>query len=265
MISPDILEAGDKDKPKTSTKQLVLPAGSCFWGIVIRKERWSFSWYGWLVVALVLLLGAVGFSHAIFPFLAVTHRVDSDVLVVEGWVHEYAIRTAISEFQSGHYHRVFTTGGPVAGMGGYTNDYNTSASVGAGRLKAAGLPPEFVQMVPSRINDRDRTYSAALALRNWFREHHAGVQSINVVTEDVHARRSRLLFQEAFGPGVKVGIISIPNPDYDSTHWWRYSEGVKEIISEGAAYIYASLFFYPADRHKKKRQWKLPSPVADDR
>ena len=254
MISPDILEAGDKDKPKTSTKQSVLPAGSCLGGIVIRKERWSFSWYGWLVVALVLLLGAVGLVHTIFPFLAVTHRVDSDVLVVEGWVHEYAIRTAISEFQSGHYQRVFTTGGPVAGMGGYTNDYNTSASVGAGRLKAAGLSPEFVQMVPSRINDRDRTYSAALALHNWFREHHAGVQSINVVTEDVHARRSRLLFQKAFGPGVKVGIISIPNPDYDSIHWWRYSEGVKEIISEGAAYIYASLFFYPADPPQEEKK-----------
>ena len=252
MISPDILEAGGKEKPKTSTKQLVRPTGRRFLGIIIRKERWSFSWYGWLVVALVLLLGTVGLVHTIFPFLAVTHRVDSNVLVVEGWVHEYAIRTAISEFQSGHYQRVFTTGGPVAGMGGYTNDYNTSASVGAGRLKAAGLSPEFVQMVPSRINDRDRTYSAALALRDWFREHHSAVQSINVVTEDVHARRSRLLFQKAFGPGVNVGIISIRNPDYDSTHWWRYSEGVKEIISEGAAYIYARLFFYPDSPQEEK-------------
>ena len=145
-------------------------------------------------------------------------------------------------------------------MGGYTNDYNTSAGVGAGRLKAAGLSPQFVQMVPSRINDRDRTYSAALALHNWFREHHAGVQSINVVTEDVHARRSRLLFQKAFGPGVKVGIISIPNPDYDSIHWWRYSEGVKEIISEGAAYIYARLFFYPADSPQKEKTVEASQP-----
>jgi uncharacterized SAM-binding protein YcdF (DUF218 family) len=245
MISPDVLEAGDKDKPKTTTKQLVLPAGRRWGGIVIRKERWNFSWYGWMVVALMLLLGAVGLVHTIFPFLAVTHRVDADVLVVEGWVHEYAIRTAISEFQTSHYQRVFTTGGPIAGMGGYTNDYNTSASLGAGRLKAAGLSPEFVQMVPSRINDRDRTYSAALALRNWFREHHAGVRSINVVTEDVHARRSRLLFQKAFGPGVNVGIISIPNPDYDSTHWWRYSEGVREVVSESVAYVYAKFFFWP--------------------
>ena len=58
------------------------------------------------MVALVLLLGAIGLVHTIFPFLAVTHRVDADVLVVEGWVHEHAIRTAISEFQSGHYQRV---------------------------------------------------------------------------------------------------------------------------------------------------------------
>lgn len=260
MISPDILETCDKDKPKTSTKELVLPSGRRFLGIIIRKERWSFSWYGWLVVALVLLLGTVGLVHSIFPFLAVTHRVDSDVLVVEGWVHEYAIRTAISEFQSGHYQRVFTTGGPVVGMGGYTNDYNPSASVGASRLKAAGFSPEFVQMIPSRINDRDRTYSAALALRNWFREHHAGVQSINVVTEDVHARRSRLLFQKAFGPGMNVGIISIPNPDYDSTHWWRYSEGVKEIVSEGAAYIYARLFFYPADSPQEEKTEEASQP-----
>jgi len=246
MISPDILEGGGKYKPKTSTKQLIRPAGRRFLGIIIRKERWSFSWYGWLVVALVLLLGTVGLVHSIFPFLAVTHRLDSDVLVVEGWVPQFAIDAAAREFRSGAYSIAYTTGGPVVGMGDYTNDYNTSARVGADRLKAAGLSPKFVQMVPSRINDRDRTYSAALALRDCFREHHAAVQSVNVVTEGVHARRSRLLFQEAFGPGVNVGIISIPNPDYDSTRWWRYSEGVRDVVSESVAYLYAKFFFWPA-------------------
>ncbi|PYV68416.1 MAG: cytosine deaminase, partial [Acidobacteria bacterium] len=63
--------------------------------------------------------------------MAVTHRVDTNVLVVEGWVHEYAIRAALKEFQGSHYQRVLTTGGPVEGTGGYINDYQTSASVGA--------------------------------------------------------------------------------------------------------------------------------------
>jgi len=182
----------------------------------------------------------------IYPFLAVTQRADMDALVVEGWVHEYAIRAAINEFNAGHYQRVFTTGGPIVGMGGYANDYNTSASVSAGRLRADGFSPDLIQMVPSQVSGRDRTYSAGRALRDWFSEHDMTVRGINVVTEDVHARRTRLLFQKALGDGIKVGIIAVPNPDYDSKYWWRYSDGVREVIGESIAYIYARLFFWPS-------------------
>jgi hypothetical protein len=56
-------------------------------------------------------------------------------------------------------------------MGGYTNDYNTLASVAAARLRAAGLSPEVVRVVPSRVTERDRTYAAAVALRDWLRGH----------------------------------------------------------------------------------------------
>lgn len=191
---------------------------------------------------------AVSLTYAAYPFLGVTHRVSADTLVVEGWVREYAIRAAVNEFQAGHYKRVFTTGGPVEGAGGYTNDYNTSANQGAAQLQTEGLSSDVVQAVPTRISDRDRTYSAARALQDWFSEHHATLRGINVVTEDVHARRSRLLFQEAFGRGVSVGIIAVPNPDYDANHWWRYSEGVRDVISEGIAYVYAKFFFWPRQR-----------------
>jgi hypothetical protein len=80
-------------------------------------------------------------------------------------------------------------------------------------------------------------------LRDWFCEHHLSVHDINVVTESVHARRTRLLFQEAFGDGVLVGIIAVPDPDYDANHWWRYSEGVREVIGETIAYAYAKCFW----------------------
>jgi uncharacterized SAM-binding protein YcdF (DUF218 family) len=168
---------------------------------------------------------------------------------VEGWIHLYAIRASAEEFKAGSYQRIFTTGGPVVGSGGYVNDYQTSASVGADLLVKIRVPVELVQMVPSHVTGRDRTYSSAVALRDWFRDQNIGVHSINVVTEDVHARRTRLLFQEAFGKNVPVGIIAVPNPDYDSKHWWRYSEGVRDVFSEGIAYIYAKLFFYPLENH----------------
>jgi DUF218 domain. len=225
---------------------LLVSSNSRIFGLLNRKKRWGLSWKGWLVIGLLVIGLAIWSACGVYPFLAVTHRVDTDTLVVEGWVHQYAIRAAINEFRAGHYQRVFTTGGPVVGMGGYINDYNTSASLGAGRLRAEGFSPDLVQMVPSRVSDRDRTYSAAIALRDWFTEHHVAVHGINVVTEDVHARRSRLLFQEALGPGVKIGIVAVPNPDYDARRWWRYSEGVKDVVSEGVAYVYAKLLFWPS-------------------
>ena len=221
------------------------------WGLLDRKERWSLSWRGRLILALILasallLVGALVLK-GVYPFLATTHRVNANILVVEGWIHEYAIRAALKEFQSNHYARIFTTGGPVEGTGGYINDYCTSASVGADLLRKNGLANGSVQMVPSRVMDRDRTYGSAVALRNWFRDHNMAVSGIDVVTEDLHARRTRLLFQKALGDKLTVGVIAIANPDYDAKHWWSYSEGVKQVVSEATAYIYTRFLFYPSE------------------
>jgi uncharacterized SAM-binding protein YcdF (DUF218 family) len=186
--------------------------------------------------------------RGIHPFLAQTYRVDADVLVVEGWVHPYAIRAAVDEFSTHDYRMVFTTGGPVSGKGGYVNDFQTSASVGAESLVRSGLPSGVVQMVPSHEIGRDRTYSSAVALRNWINDHKVRILGFNIVTEGAHARRSRLMFQRAFGPKVKVGVISIPSPDFDARHWWYYSEGTEEVIGETIGYLYAK-FFFPQTRH----------------
>jgi uncharacterized SAM-binding protein YcdF (DUF218 family) len=219
--------------------------------IFTKKERWGLSWFGCLVVAVIALavFGLIGLE--IHPFLAETHRVDSNNLVVEGWIHGYAIQMAVKEFKDGHYERVFTTGGPVEGSGGYISDACTLASVGAGRLRKFGVPPESLQMIPSREMDRDRTYGSAVALRNWLNEHNMPLHSINVLTEGAHARRTRLLFQKAFGDDVKVGVISVPSPDYDAKQWWHYSEGVREIIGEAIAYTYARFIFQPTESERR--------------
>jgi uncharacterized SAM-binding protein YcdF (DUF218 family) len=230
-------------RPPTITNAPALTTNKRLFGLATRRERWGPSWKGWLVIGLVVIGMAGLLTYASFPFLAVTHRVNADTLVVEGWIHPYAIRAAVNEFQAGHYERVFTTGGPVAGMGGYTNDYNTSATQAAAQLQAEGLSADLIQAVPARVTERDRTYSAARALSAWFSEHHSSVHAINVLTQDVHARRTRLLFERALGERTTVGIIAVPNPDYDARHWWRYSEGVRDVISEAIAYLYARFVF----------------------
>ena len=217
-----------------------------FWGIVERRERWSLSSRGWCLVAGIVVIVPLLFFWQAYSFLAVTHRENADVLVVEGWVNEHAIDVALREFQSNHYQRVFTTGGPVPGHGRYINDFYTSASVGADLLKKAGIPDESLEMVPSRTVARERTYNSAVALRDWFRNHNLQIHSFNVLTEDCHARRTRLLYQKAFGGKFVVGIIAVSNSDYDSKDWWRYSDGVREVIGESIAYVYAKFFFYPS-------------------
>ena len=192
------------------------PRQSALGGLLVRQYRWGLS------------------GRARFCLLII--------------VLTFAIQVGAEEFNSHFYHRVFTTGGPVAGIGGYVNDYQTAASVGAGLLKKAGIPAEHVQMVPSHVIGRDRTYSSAIALRDWLREHDVEVRSLNIVTEGAHARRTRLLFEKALGPGVAVGVIAASSPDFNAKRWWRYSEGVEDVIDQSVAYVYARFFFLPSQK-----------------
>ena len=231
--APDLMPCYDKSSQK-------------LWGTLRRKERWALSWRGWLLVTSAVSAAAFFVFLNIQPYLAVTRRVNTNVLVVEGAIDRYGIRAGAEEFKNGSYERIFTTGGPMNGNGGYVNDYYTSASIAADNLKKFGIRDDLVQMVPSRVLARERTYSSAIALRDWFRDHNLPIHSFNVLTEACHARRTQLLYQEAFGKKVAVGIIAVSNPDYNPKDWWRYSDGVREVIGESIAYIYAKFFFYPS-------------------
>jgi DUF218 domain len=215
------------------------------WGLLNQKPRWSLSWRGWLLALFACVAFGTTALLTIYPFLAVTHREPTNVLVVEGWVNQATMRVAADEIRNGSYQQVFTTGGPVEGLGGYVSDYSTAANVGAGLLRKAGVPEELIHPVPSHVSGRDRTYNSAVALKNWLREHNVSVRAVNVLTEGAHARRTRLLFQEAVGTDIAVGIISVSSPDYDRKHWWRYSEGVREVVGETIAYVYAKFLFWP--------------------
>jgi len=217
-------------------------------GFIVRKERWDVLWYFCLVAASFIFLALCIVIVNLHSFLAVTQRVDTKVLVVEGWTHDYCVDAAVNEFKSGNYDHLLTTGVPVEGMGNSSAIHDTGDWQSAGSLRKAGLPSGKVQSVASQSVDRDRTYNSAVALRKWLHQHAPGVAGINVLTEDTHARRTRMLFQEALGPDILVGIISVPNPDYDATHWWRSSEGVREVSDESIAYVYAKLFFWPGSQ-----------------
>lgn len=210
-------------------------------GLLQRKPCWVPTLRGWLLILVCVASLALAVFFGLYSFLAPNQPVRSNVLVVEGWVADYALEFTAREFKSGHYTRLYSTGGPLSN-GSYLIEYQTFAELGAATLRAMGLASNAVVAVSAPNARVDRTYQSAVALRIWFENTGQPVKAINVVTIGAHARRTRLIYQRAFGEGVAIGVIAVPHADYDSKCWWRFSAGLRDIIGETSGYIYASLF-----------------------
>jgi hypothetical protein len=215
-------------------------------GLLRRRQCLVPTLRGWLLLALGLMALALVGLLGIGPFLAVTDPVRGGVLVVEGWEPDYMLELAIAEFKRDHYAKLFVTGLPLQ-QGAPLSEYKNHAYIGAATLVKLGMSTNDVQAVPTGNILRDRTYATALSLKHWLREHDMAVTKVNLLTGGPHARRSRLMFEKALGKGVTVGVIAIPADGYDERHWWRSSQGVRNIIDETLAYIYARLLFYPPE------------------
>jgi hypothetical protein len=215
-------------------------------GLLRRRQCWAPTWRGWAVLFLGLgILGFVG-CRAIHPFLAVNAPVSGGVLVVEGWASDDVLAEVIAEFNQNHFDKIYVTGGPVE-YGAPLVAYHTFAEAAAATLLKLGLSSNVIQAVPAPLVRKDRTYGCAAALNRWFRSHGGAPASIQLVTVGLHARRSRLMFQKALGKDVAVGVTAIPEKDYDPQHWWRSSVGVRSVISETMAYLYARFLFRPPE------------------
>lgn len=203
-----------------------------------RQEMWTLTGQGW-VIAMGAIASVIFFSIThLYPFLAVTSPIKTDVLVVEGWVTDYAVEQAFTEFKSGSYRQIFTTGGPVE-RGFYLVEYNNFAAIAGATLKKLGVQPEKVTVVPAPDVIKDRTHASAIALRQWLADSNSPIKSLNLLTSDAHARRSWRIFQQVLAPKIKVGIIAAKPVNYNPNKWWISSEGVRTVISETIAYIYA--------------------------
>lgn len=215
-----------------------------FRGLVERRERWGLTAKGKLLATLVVGLFACGFVFGAYDFLSVNDGGAGEVMVVEGWIGGRRIDSAAQAFKHGRYKcvvvvRDINAGGDKWSTGSWKADYIASD------LVQQGVPKEVVHALFCPVARRDRTYHCALAARQWLSEQGMAVRSVDVVTCATHARRSRLLFEKAFGSGVKIGVIAIEDPSYDPGRWWASSAGVRDVVGETVAYLYARLLFWP--------------------
>ena len=220
------------------------------WRLFRRRECIVPTLWGWIVFLLIAVVLAVLAVRGAYPFLAVSHPVQSNALVVEGWASDYALRETIAEFRRDHYRKLYVTGVPLE-SGAPLSEYKTFAELGAATLVRMGCDANAVQAVPAPAVRADRTYASAVALKNWFQRHGVAETNLNVVSIGPHSRRTRLLFAKAFGPEYKIGIISITSQTYNPRNWWHSSDGFRTVTGEAIAYAYARLIFRPVPLDEK--------------
>ena len=217
-----------------------------FGGLIKRKECWILTLRGWIALFISTAGIFVFVVISIHPFLAVNQPVSGEILVVEGWLPEYAFKKAIYEFRNHNYRLLITTGGPIP-YGTYISTYTSFAEFGSAILKNIGFDEKRLVAVSSPAVIKNRTYASAVSLKKWLNNSKLPVKSINVLSLGPHARRTWILFKKALGTGISIGIISVDNRAYDSTRWWKYSSGVRTIINETIAYFYARWMFDPKE------------------
>jgi len=210
---------------------------------LVYRPGWRLTWLGRFAVLVVLALLGWGAVLEAYPFLAPVQTVPSDSLVLEGWLPDYTLNTVIDQMKQGRYQRVYLTGGVIL-QAGPNAQLRTYPDLLRATLISRGVSPDLLVAVPCPAVSKDRTYASAVALRDWMASHHIACSAFNVVTQGPHARRSRLLFGKAFGPHCQIGVMPIAADDYDPAAWWRTSAGVREVVGEAIAYLYARCFFY---------------------
>lgn len=211
---------------------------------VRRREVWQLTWRARLLLLALIVGACVVLVRGIGGFLAVNEPVGARYLVVEGWMPQFTYEYAAELNRKYHYQRVIAVGA----MPDYALSNGTPREFAAvGSLVAAGIPESSIVEAMGGAVHQDRTYHSALNVRKWLASQHIESVSVDVLTLGPHARRSRLLFRQALGPGANVGVISVPDPRFDLAHWWRTSEGVRSIVGETIAYVYARFFFDPGE------------------
>ncbi|MBX3705484.1 MAG: YdcF family protein [Pseudomonadales bacterium] len=195
------------------------------------------TWRTWL---LLLVTGACGLTWAgrnAHEFLAISRPVATSVLVVEGWLPDYAVAYTIEEFKRGGYQLLITSGGPIE-RGAFLSEYGSHAALTAATLVRMGMDPARVAAAPADAALRNRTWASAVAVRDWLAANGMGHESVNVVSLGAHARRSLAVYRKVFGDGWAVGTLAVPDRDVDPAGWWRTSQGVKVTAVELLGWLY---------------------------
>ena len=180
-------------------------------------------------------------------FLAVNEPINADYLIVEGWLGKQELSQAYQAFNDGAYQYVIISGGPINDNFNFNLDVSNHAERAARYLLAIGLDEKKMAIVPAPYSARYRTFLGALMVRDWFSGESIVVESLDVFSGDVHSRRTRDLYQLAFGEQVNIGIYASEPKDFRLSQWWKSSNAAKSVATEAIGWLMVKCCFNPGE------------------
>lgn len=219
-----------------------------------QRQVWVPTVYGWLLLLFGSLATGLLLANTLYPFLAPQEPVGARVLVIEGWLAPEELDQAITAFKQGKYERIVTTGGPVSGWPGISQD-TSYAKLAADYLEQHGVSPDLVAAVPAPRSAQERTFLSAVMFRESVQKFGITLDAVDIFSAGAHARRTRLLFQMALGPKVRVGVLAARPGSFDPDAWWRSSTGVEQLLFQSFGYVWVKCCFWPGPPGSQKELW----------
>ena len=209
------------------------------------------TWLGWLLLAIIIFVVSEVMLQNVYGFLTVNEPVKSKTMVIEGWIPDYSVKKALKLFKEDNYENLIVTGTPIQQWQPVTDFTNVAQATAAVIKKMGYRDTIYMAAIPSTIV-RDRTYSTAVVTETIFEQHPEWAKSFNIYSVGVHSRRSRLMFDKAFGDDFNIGIYADSDISFDPVHWWRSSKGFRNVGNELLAYLYVRLFFHPDEAQYRR-------------
>jgi hypothetical protein len=219
-----------------------------------QRQVWMPTISGWALLLLICAVISILLARNLYTFLALNNSVGARVFVVEGWLAPEELDQAIEAFRKGKYERIVTTGGPVSGWPGVSQDTDY-ASLAADYLALHGIRPALIAAVPAPKSAQDRTFLSAVMFRKSVQRLGITLDAVDIYSSGPHARRTRLLFQMALGQKVRVGVLAARPEGFDPDVWWRTSEGVEQMLFQSFGFVWVKCCFWPGPPGSREELW----------
>jgi len=210
---------------------------------------------GLILITLVFLITSIFILKNLANYLAEQQPINQGILVVEGWLNNEALLSAVTQYQTNPYQQLITTGGLIKGR--QNTVYKTYAESAAAFLQNNGINKDKITALATPESAQNRTFLSAVIVRDWLIDKKQSTTEIDVFSGAVHARRTRVLYEMAFSDRYEIGIIAAKPSEYTLQQWWQTSVGAKAVITEFVGLIWVKCCFYPGEYQTHQEKWGM--------